>query len=79
MLKNCLGLRDLEEIQKRGANVFKLHFADKAVFAWKSVVRARSGNLDVPWLFEGGHEVILLWSWLGCRWNSSDPALRFAS
>jgi len=78
-LKTCLGLRDLEEIQKKGIAYFRKHFAGKAVFGWASVVRRRYGDLHVPYLYQGGDEVILVWSWLGISWNSHDPALRHAS
>ncbi|MEI8249076.1 MAG: hypothetical protein WCG07_01095 [Candidatus Taylorbacteria bacterium] len=79
MLKTCLGLRDLEEIQKKGIAYFRKHFAGKAVFGWASVVRHRRGNLRVPYLCEGGDEVILDWDWLGSYWHSLHPALRHAS
>lgn len=78
-LKTCLGLRDLEEIQKKGIVFFRKHFQSKAVFAWKSVVLSRVGDLLVPCLCEGGVEVVMFWSWLGNDWNDDDPALRFAS
>jgi hypothetical protein len=78
MLEGCLGLRDLEEIQKKGIKFFRRHFQDKAVFGWKSVVRASSGNLLAPYLLEGGDLVVLQWRWLENDWSSSYPALRFA-
>ncbi len=77
MLESCLGLRDLEEIQKKGVAVFRKHFAGKAVFGWKSVVPNRHGNLGVPYLFESGGEVKLYWFWLAYDWRASNPALRF--
>jgi len=79
MLKTCLGLRDLEEIQKKGIVYFRKHFAGKAVFGWASVVRSRYGNLRVPYLFGPGDEVILDWHWLDRTWNGDYPALRHAS
>jgi len=78
-LKTCLGLRDLEEIQKKGIAYFRKHFAGKAVFAWASVVRGRHGNLSVPYLYESGGLVVLGWRWLVIDWFSSYPALRHAS
>lgn len=80
-LKTCLGLRDLEEIQKKGITFFRKHFQGKAVFAWKSGVRDRNrdGNLYVPFLYEHGGKVVMDWYWLGHDWDDSHPALRFAS
>ena len=78
-LKTCLGLRDLEEIQKKGIANFRKHFAGKAVFGWASVVRNRLGSLRVPYLFERGGKVVLYWHWLDDSWGRSHPALCHAS
>jgi len=78
-LKTCLGLRDLEEIQKKGIAFFRKHFADKAVFGWKSVVQDRDGNLLVPCLIERSGGVVVHWSWLVSDWSGHNPAARFAS
>ncbi len=79
LLKTCLGLRDLEEIQKKGIAFFRKYFAGKAVFGWSGVVRSRFGDLVVPFLCEGGGEVVLRWRWLGVVWSGRGPALRHAS
>lgn len=79
MLEGCLGLRDLEEIQKKGVTFFRENFKGKAVFAWKSVVRHADGYLLVPYLIENDGKVVLYWNWLDNDWNSSNPALRFAT
>jgi hypothetical protein len=79
MLKDCLGLRDLEEIQKKGITFFRKHFKGKAVFGWKAVVRSRDDNLGVPYLYEGGGRVCLSWHWLAYGWHSFNPALLLAS
>ena len=79
MLENCLGLSDLIEIQAKGIDFFRRHFASKAVFAWKSVVRRRRGFLNVPCLYEHGDKVVLHWDWLVDVWDVINPALRFAS
>ncbi len=79
LLKTCLGLRDLEEIRKKGIAFFRQHFQGKAIFGWKSLVRFPLGSLDVPYLCEGGGEVVLRWHWLGDVWRGNDPALRHAS
>jgi hypothetical protein len=78
-LQTCLGLRDLEEIQKKGVTFFQQHFQGKAVFAWKSVVRHQDGYLRAPYLCEGSDRVLLGWYWLERGWYAHYPALRFAS
>lgn len=52
MLEGCLGLRDLEEIQKKGIAFFRQHFKGKAVFGWKSLVQYADGRLYAPYLVE---------------------------
>ena len=79
MLENCLGLSDLIAIQAKGIDFFRRYLAGKAVFAWKSVVRNRSGNLSVPCLYEYGDKVVLHWHWLDLDWLVNSPALCFAS
>jgi hypothetical protein len=78
MLKNCLGLRDLEEIQKKGAAFFRKHFKGKCVFGWKTVVRV-GDELYVPYLCEHNGEVRMDWSWLGDGWRFGDLALLFVN
>ena len=78
MLESCLGLRDLEEIQRRGIEFFRQHFKGKAVFGWKSAVRDSDGNLNAPCLYEGVGRVVLDWVWLSNGWSDCSPALRFA-
>ncbi|KKR45161.1 MAG: hypothetical protein UT80_C0042G0013 [Parcubacteria group bacterium GW2011_GWC1_40_13] len=78
-LKTCLGLRDLEEIQKKGIVFFREHFQCKAVFGWKSVLWDSNGNLNVPYLHEDGGSVVIRWKWLDSDWNDGNPALRIAS
>jgi hypothetical protein len=79
MIKDQLGLADLLAIQAKGIAFFRKYFTGKAVFGWKSVVRASNDNLRVPDLIEDGGEVLLPWRWLGRGWDSCRPALRFAS
>jgi hypothetical protein len=57
---------------------FRKHFAGKAVFAWKSVVRGRGGHRYVPCLIEYDRRVVLDWDWLGIDWYDHSPALRLA-
>ena len=78
-LKICLGLRDLEEIQKKDVAFFRKHFGGKLVFGWSGVVRDRLRRLRVPCLDEGGDEVVLDWYWLGSYLGDDNPALRLAS
>ena len=78
-LKNHLGIRDLEEIRKKGIAFFREHFKGKAVFGWKGVVRNYHGNLYVPYLYENGVWVVQDWSCLGRGLCDSEPALRHAS
>jgi hypothetical protein len=79
-LKTCVGLRDLEEIQKKGIDFFRKHFAGKAVFGFRSVVLGRDyGRLRVPYLLESDGQAVLYWISLGVVWGADDPALRFAS
>ena len=77
MLEGCLGLRDLEEIQKKGITFFRKHFKGKAVFGWKSIVRNTGGDQYAPFLIEYAGKVVLIWFWLDLDWDSSNPALRF--
>jgi hypothetical protein len=79
MLGNCLGLRDLEEIKKKRIDFFRKYFRDKAIFGWKSVVQGRGGDLSVPYLYDGGYEVVLDWYWLEYGWSGNCPGLRLAS
>ena len=78
-LKTCLGLRDLEEIQKKDLVFFRKHFQGRAVFGWKSIVLHYYGYIVVPCLYEGNFGVVLSWEQLGHYWDDSKPALRFAS
>ena len=79
MLKNSLGLRDLEEIQKKGLTFFRKHFKGKYVFGWKAVVRYRIDYLSVPALCGDGGQVYLYWCWLDDVWRAPYPALLLAS
>ena len=80
MLEGCLGLRDLEEIQKKGIDFFRRFFRGKVVFAWKSVVLYhRYNELYVPCLAEAIGMVLSDWVCLDSYWDSNGPALRLAS
>ena len=78
-LKTCLGLRDLEEIQKKGITFFRKYFKGKVVFGWRDIVRNRNGSLNVPYLYENGDKVILDWDWADNDWYDYYPTLRLAS
>lgn len=77
-LATCLNLQDGLAIQAKGIAVFRRLFGGKAVFLWGSVVQSRFGNLRVPCLCKDGDKVVVFWHWLGDRWDSLDPALRFS-
>jgi hypothetical protein len=79
ILPTCFALRDLEEIQKLGIEVFRQHFRGKAIFAWKDVVQNRVGYLYVPCLVESDGKVVMRWGWRDDGWNDGYPALRVAS
>jgi hypothetical protein len=80
MLESCLGLEDLNAIQKKGIAFFRANFKHKAVFGWRSiVVQLGVGYLRVPCLCEHGGGVVLSWVWLGDNFSLHDPALHFAS
>ena len=79
MLDSCLGLRDLEEIQKKGVTFFPNAVKSHVVFGWKSVVLGHGGNLNVPCLVALGSRVVLDWYWLTDDWTGNRPAHRFAS
>ena len=74
MLASCLGLRDGEEIAKKGITVFRKLFKGKAVCLWKSVVLDRDCGLGVPYLCEVGSKVVVNWNWLDNDWNDNNPA-----
>lgn len=76
-LKNCLGLHDAPEIKKKGIKVFRKLFGNKTVFCWKSVVRDRDGNLDVPCVYGDSNGVVVYWRWLDDGWHGDYPAARF--
>jgi hypothetical protein len=80
MIKDCLGLRDLEEIQKKGIVFFRKHFKGKAVSGWKSIVLINNGQYGVPYLYESGdHQVCIHWKWLVDGWSACRPALLFSN
>ncbi len=82
LLNNCLGIRDLEEIQRKGINFFREHFVGKKAFGWKSVALAhgksyRDDYRYVPLLVGQKSRVALRWCWIRVYMNASDIALRF--
>ncbi len=78
-LKTCLGLRDGEEIQKKGIAVFRQFFGGTAVLLWKSIVRHSDGHRVVPYLCADCGEVVVHWRWLDSDWLGNFHAARFAS
>lgn len=84
MLADCLGLRDGEEIQRRGRKFFRKYFKGVDCGLWKSVVEGRSKGLNepcsyVPFLCEGDGpgNVAIHWRSLLLHWFPDEIALRF--
>jgi hypothetical protein len=71
VLQQCLGLRELEEIQKRGVAFYRRFFEGKAIFGWKTVVRDRLHFRYVPYLFEFGDGVYIHWYLLDFAWKEA--------
>lgn len=78
MLNTCLGLRDLEEIQKKGIVFFQKHFHGDFCVGWKSIAQDIDGNLSVPYLYGHSNGVGIMWAWMGSSFCLSSPALRFS-
>ncbi len=81
MLDGCLGLRDLEEIKKKGVRCIYKHFKRNRIVGWRSVVLNRASELDrqeqhcVPFLalINSCSEVVLRWERLDnphVHWNA---------
>ncbi len=77
IIGRCAGLRDLEEIQKRGINFFRKFFKGKVLLGWRSAFCRSSGTLHVPSLFEDIGRVKVGWYWNDFALDHSCPALRF--
>jgi len=78
-LKDCLGLHDALQIQKKGIKVFRKLFRGKSVFCWKSVVCDQGDSIAVPYVIDDGSKVVVDWHWLVADWRGSFPSARFAS
>jgi hypothetical protein len=77
LLVSCLSLRDAEEIQKKGVDVFRELFGSDTLYFWKSVVKQRNSQaLWVPGL-SLADEVILDWRKIDDKWHVDDLAARF--
>ncbi len=77
-IESCLGMSDLQAIQKRGADFFRKYFGDKKIFAWKSIARDHGHRYGVPCLSVQGGGVVINWVWLSNIWHGSDQTIRFA-
>lgn len=64
LLAHCLGLRDLEAIQRQGIAFFRQFYHGKAVLGWKSIGKFEQGLLRVPYLYENQGKVTIGWRWL---------------
>ena len=47
--------------------------------AFCTFVRNRNDNLNVPYLYDDGGQVVVNWNWLDNDWNGNNPAARFAT
>jgi len=84
MLKKCLSLRDLEEIQKKGITFFQRNFKKKMVFAWKSAARNDVGFVHVPCIYihvssTMPHTLRLRWYYICDDWGHGNPVFLFKS
>jgi len=90
-ITDFLNLQDLVAIQSRGLKFFRRYFANKDVFAWKSVVmenRQRANDLAAPivangllapFLREYNNKVVLEWCDVTfCSFDTDRPSFRFA-
>lgn len=77
LLKDCLSLRDLEEIKEKGIVFFRKYFEGKAVIGWKSVMRASTGTFFAPSLFENDDQVLICWNWLDHELFVDFPAFSY--
>lgn len=64
LLKDCLSLRDLEEMQKINLGYFCDRFNDTSVFGWKSIMSDAEGKESVPFLYGYKQKVSLEWVFL---------------
>ncbi len=78
LLKDCLNLRDGEEIQKNGVRAFNKFFKVEALCLWKSAVSTDDGDFFVPYLRDAGG-VVVRWGKLDDLWDRKSPAGRFRS
>lgn len=61
-LGTCLGMRDLNAIQRKGLTFFRQNWEGKYIFGWRSIVRvAVIGCLIVPCLYEYKKRLVLQW------------------
>ena len=79
LLSDCLNLRDLEEIQKRGVGFFQKYFGVKTIYGWKSVVKDKEGRLQVPCLCVINGSVALNWYWVTDMFHENDYYAHFVS
>jgi hypothetical protein len=93
ILEDCLGLRDLEEIQnQKGRNFFRQYFGEHGdALAWKSIAESWKGKIKVPYLLcDKNYGVYVAWHeirhpediFAACtstKLKGDKPALRFGS
>ena len=77
MLADCLSLRELEEIQKKGIEFFRKRWRREAIFGWKSVIENKDGEQSAPCLVGKNGEVVFVWHWLDYVWRVGNVVLLF--
>ena len=77
-LQNHLNFGDLLAIQAKGVEVFRQLYANKAVYAWASVIHGDNGNLYVPYMCAYLDDVVMKWRCLSnATLDSLSPGLFF--
>jgi len=78
-LKNCLGIQDAAEIQKKDLPVYYEVFGHKSLCFWRSVVSDQKGNIRVLCLQPGGRRIGGGWYWLHNNYSNHYYTAQFAS
>lgn len=77
LLRKCIGLRDLEEIQLRGLEFYRTYFQRLIIFAWASVVINKIDDYYVPYLSSHTGVLQIYWYWFISDLHMDCPALLF--
>jgi len=77
IFRDCLSLRDGEEICPKGAKAFRSHFGPRTVVLWKSLVERHDGEQFVPFMYELLDAVNIDWCPIRSPFFAHYPAARF--